>query len=79
MVYVTDARYVSGYVLWLRFNDGTEGEVDLKGDLDGEVFVPLRDRSFFKSFEVDLDTVTWPNGADFAPEFLYERVRVRAQ
>ena len=78
LIYVTDARHVAGFALWLRFNDGTEGEVDLRDELDGEVFGPLRDPAFFRSFAVALDTVTWPNGADFAPEFLYERVRVRA-
>lgn len=78
LIHVTDARHVGDYTLWLRFNDGTEGEVDLRDELAGEVFEPLRDPAFFKSFAVALDTVTWPNGADFAPEFLYDRVRVRA-
>jgi hypothetical protein len=78
LIHVTDARHVADYTLWLRFNDGTEGEVDLQDELEGEVFEPLRDPEFFKSFAVALDTVTWPNGADFAPEFLYDRVRVRA-
>ena len=78
LVHVTDARYVSDYTLWLRFDDGTEGEVDLSGELQGTVFEPLRDPRFFRSFQVALDTVTWPNGADFAPEFLYQRLRVRA-
>ena len=78
LVHVTEARHVDGFTLWLRFSDGTEGEINLRDELQGEVFEPLRDPAFFRSFEVALDTVTWPNGADFAPEFLYERVRVRA-
>ena len=78
LIHVTDARHVAGFTLWLRFSDGTEGEIDLSDELEGEVFLPLRDPGFFRSFEVALDTVTWPNGADFAPEFLYDRVRVRA-
>ena len=70
---VTDARYVGSYVLWLRFNDGSEGKVDLADELEGEVFGPLRDTSYFSrvQFNPDLRTVSWPNGADFAPEFLY--------
>lgn len=73
-------RYVRDYVLWVRFSDGSEGEVDLAGELDGEVFEPLRNPAYFRSFSVhpELHVVTWPNGADFAPEFLHERVRVTA-
>ena len=74
------ARYVRDFVIWLRFSDGVEGEVDLAGDLDGPVFEPLGDPAYFRSFLLhpELHTITWPNGADLAPEFLYERIRVPA-
>ena len=77
MVPVTEVRYVRDYVLWLRFADGTEGEVDLEGELHGEVFRPLRLKKAFRSVRVDpeLDTIVWPNGADLAPEFLHDAVR----
>jgi len=75
---VVDARYVSGFTVWLRFEDGTQGEVDLTRELDGPVFEPLHDVEYFKRFSVEIGTITWPNGADFAPEFLYERARVHA-
>ena len=75
---VIEARYVRDFVIWLRFRDGTTGEVDLKDELYGPVFEPLNDPEYFKQFRVDLDTLVWPNGADFAPEFLYERVKVAA-
>jgi hypothetical protein len=78
MAYVVDARHISEFTLWLRFNDGTEGEIDLRDELTGPIFEPLRDPAYFKNFKVDIDTVTWPNGADFAPEFLYDHLRVRA-
>ena len=80
MIRIQKARHVSGYVLWLEFSDGVVGEVDLARELDGEVFEPLRDPAVFRSFALhpELHTVAWPNGADFAPEFLHERVRVRA-
>lgn len=80
MVYVTDARYVRDYVVWVRFSDGIEGEVDLARELDGPIFQPLRDKSYFSlvRFEPELHTIVWPNGADIAPEFLYSRVRVPA-
>ena len=78
MVRVIEAKYVKDYVIWLRFNDGTEGEVDLEPELYGEVFEPLKDKQFFKSFFLNPDwhTIAWPNGADFAPEFLHSAVRV---
>jgi hypothetical protein len=80
ILHVREARYVTGYVLWLRFNDGAEGEIDLQSELDGEVFSVLKDVSQFRRFRVDpeLQTVVWENGADFAPEFLYENMRALA-
>lgn len=77
---VTEARYLQDYRIWLRFDDGTEGEIDLAGELNGEVFEPLRDRTVFASFAVNPDTGTieWPDGADLAPEFLYARIHAVA-
>lgn len=78
--HVTEARYVSGYVVRLKFRDGTEGEIDLKPELTGPMFEPLLDVEQFKRFRVDAEfhTLVWPNGADFAPEFLHDNVRVIA-
>jgi hypothetical protein len=80
MVHVVEARYVRDYVVWLRFNDGLAGEVDLRDELDGPVFEPLRELEVFRSVRLhpELHTIFWPNGADLAPEFLHERVRVPA-
>jgi hypothetical protein len=80
MIPVFEVRYVSGYTLWLRFADGTSGEVDLSAELWGSVFEPLRDPELFKKVQIngELRTITWPNGADLAPEFLYEQLRVPA-
>jgi hypothetical protein len=66
-----------GYRLWVRFSDGTEGEVDVSGELFGEVFEALKDPGLFAAAELDEEsnTVTWANGADFAPEFLYDCCR----
>lgn len=77
---IIDARYVGEHTIWLRFADGTEGEVDLKQELDGEVFEPLKDKNYFKVFTLhpELRTLVWPNGADFAPEFLRAALRVAA-
>lgn len=70
--HVTKAEYKGDYRIWLRFNDGSEGVVDLKDELYGEMFEPLKDINKFKSFQIDpeLETLVWENGADFAPEFL---------
>ena len=75
---LVEARYLRDFVIWLRFSDGVKGEVDLAGELEGPVFEPLRDASYFRQFTLNpsLHTIAWPNGADLAPEFLYDRVRV---
>jgi len=69
------AEYVGRYTIHVRFADGTEGDVDLEAELWGEVFEPLKDLAVFRDFrlDVELNTVTWPSGADLAPEFLYEQ------
>jgi hypothetical protein len=71
---LVEARYIRDYAIWLRWNDGSQGEVDLKGELDGPIFEPLKDLSFFKRFTLsaEMHTLVWPNGADLAPEFLRE-------
>lgn len=73
------AEYVAGYRVLLRFEDGRAAEVDLENELWGEVFEALRDPAVFKQFRLDeeLNTLSWPTGADFAPEFLYECVAAR--
>ena len=77
---VIEAKYVHDYVIHIRFSDGTEGDVDLEDELYGEIFRPLLDFEYFKQFILhpELHTLTWPNGADFAPEFLYEKVKITA-
>ncbi len=70
--HVTDARYIADYTIWIKFNDGSAGEIDLSEELDGTIFEPLRDILYFKSFRIEGHTLSWDNGADFAPEFLHE-------
>lgn len=73
-LHVVRVRYIDGYRLEVAFNDGLVKEIDLKDELYGEVFEPLKAVEFFKQVAVDAETntIAWPNGADFAPEFLYE-------
>ena len=77
---IVAARYVSGYTVWLRFSNGVEGVVNLADELEGEVFEPLKSVEYFRQFELhpELRTLVWPNGADFAPEFLREKLNVAA-
>lgn len=74
-LHVAAVSCLDGYKLSLTFNNGVVKIVDLKDELYGEVFVPLRDIDLFRQVVVnhDIGTVEWPNGADFAPEFLYEK------
>jgi len=72
MLHITSAQVTSDHSLYLRFDDGTHGEVNLAGELTGSIFEELLDPEHFKQASVHpkLLTVCWPNGADFAPEFL---------
>lgn len=72
--HVVEAKHISAYKVWLKFNDGLSGEIDLSGELDGPIFEPLRDLSYFSRFSVRYNTISWDNGADFAPEFLWEKL-----
>jgi hypothetical protein len=69
---VVRAEYRGGFRIHVMFNDTTEGTVDFQPWLDGPVFEPLKSIDYFKRFFVDGGTVAWPNGADIAPETLYE-------
>ena len=72
-IYVKNAKYLEDYKVEVEFNNGEKGIVDLSDDLYGEVFEPLKDKNLFSKMKVDkdLETITWENGADFAPEYLY--------
>lgn len=69
---VTRAEYLEGYKLRLYFNNGEVLDVDLYASLKGEVFTPLKDVEYFKHFSIKFNTIEWENGADFAPEYLYQ-------
>jgi hypothetical protein len=71
---VVEARHVRRHVIWLKFDDGLEGEVDLLDGIRGEVLEPLLDENEFARARVEDGTLVWPSGADWAPEDLYERV-----
>ena len=72
MLKVVDVDYVKDYTLRLTFNDGVVKVVDLKPYLQGEVFGELLDKGKFVQYGLTPVTIEWANGADLAPEFLYE-------
>ena len=74
MLHIKSVKYISDFKIYVAFDDGTEGKVDLKGHLEGPIFEPLKDKEFFSKVTVDpeLETIVWPNGADLAPEFVKE-------
>ena len=72
---VTDAKYKGEYKVFLTFNNGESVVADIEETIMNEtrkIFFSLRDMEYFKSFKIRLNTITWDNGADFAPEFLLE-------
>jgi len=75
-----DAKHVKDFQIWVNFSDGTQGIIDLENELYGEVFEPLKDIEKFKQFIIhpELKVLSWENGADFAPEFIYENLKEAA-
>ena len=69
---VIRAQHRGGYHIHVTFNDNTEKTIDFLPWLEGPVFEPLKDPDYFGRFFLDGGTVVWPNGADVAPETLYE-------
>jgi hypothetical protein len=77
---VVEVRPLDGYRVFLEFDNGVQGELDLEPLLDpfDGVFEPLRDPVRFREVFVDSGgTIAWPNGADVAPETLYALVSGR--
>jgi hypothetical protein len=80
---VTSVQVIPPYGLRLTFTDSTTGQIDCRPWLferDVGLFAELRDPALFARVWVDreADTVVWPNGADVAPETLYEEAHKSA-
>jgi hypothetical protein len=72
---VTAIDYRGGYVFHVLFDDGLEADADLAKYVGkGPVFEPLSDLTFFRQARIEGGTIAWPNGADIAPETLYEEL-----
>ena len=76
---VTHIEYRYGHSFLVTFDDGMSGLVDFSEYLyRGPIFVPLQDIEFFRMASIKGGTIAWPNGADIAPESLYEKCRAAA-
>lgn len=72
MLRVIDVDYIKDYELLITFSDGSKKKVNLEPYLTGEVFGELLDKNKFIQYGLTRITIEWANGADLAPEFLYE-------
>ena len=74
IIHVSAVKVVGPHSLELEFDNGVRKRVNLRRELYGPIFEPLRDPAYFAQAYLDPDsrTVTWPNKADFAPDFLYQ-------
>ena len=73
MHFIKKVTYIKNYELRLTFENNIIKIVDLKKHLDGEIFKPLKKLNYFQKVKVntDIDTIVWPNEADFSPDFLF--------
>jgi hypothetical protein len=81
MIRVTEVKALPEFRLWVRFSDGSQGNVDLKEFSLTDprpIVAALRDPVLFEAVRVEMDTVVWESGFDLAPEFLHARVRAHA-
>jgi len=74
-IWIKRAEYISDYKIEIEFNDGKTGCVDLENQLQEPIFQPLKEKEYFKNFKLNSWTIEWENGADFAPEFLYDLLK----
>ena len=74
LIKVKNANYLNNYIIEFGFNDGLKKEINFKNELWGNFFEPLKDIEKFKKFKLNSWTIEWENGADFAPEFLYNHI-----
>jgi hypothetical protein len=78
MLHVEQVKYIRDYTIWVAFNNGIVGQVNLEPHLNGDIFLPLKkNKALFSQLYIDpeLETIAWSNGADIAPEFLLQYIQ----
>ncbi|WP_232209723.1 DUF2442 domain-containing protein [Chlorobium ferrooxidans] len=72
---IIQVTYKDGYVYHILFDNGVGGDIDFTEYLSkGPVFEPLKEMAFFRKASIEGGTISWPNGADIAPETLYNKI-----
>lgn len=74
---VVEVKVLEDYLLFLRFDDGKTGKIDISKIISFKgVFEPLKNKDYFSKVKVnpDIGTICWENGADLSPGFLYENL-----
>jgi hypothetical protein len=78
LVWVVNAAIMDENKIEISFNDGTEGIIDFLNiieDDNREIIRELLDKNKFRTVRVEYDTLVLENGVDFAPEYLYEKIK----
>lgn len=73
---VVEVQYLHDYFIHVVFTNGKEGTIDLSSFIGEGIFKPLSNAEYFKKVFADGWTISWPNGADIAPETLYELTEI---
>jgi len=80
MTWVVKSELKEKYRVYIEFNDGTSGVIDFYDKLQNdhrEIIRELLDLEKFSTVKTELDTICWDNGVDFAPEYLYEQLKIQ--